>query len=117
KMVKSMFTDPNRIHPNDQGNVDGNPVFIYHDIFNPNKEEVEDLKSRYEKGTVGDVEVKEKLNTAIQNFLRPIREKRKQHEKEYVKAILDEGTTFARVLAKDTLERTRKAMHLDYPTI
>lgn len=114
KMVKSMYTDPNRIHPDDAGTVEGNPVFIYHDIFNSNKEEVEDLKKRYEKGTVGDVEVKEKLNNALQNFLKPIRERRKEFEKEDIKAILDEGTTFARVLAKDTLNRAREAMHLNY---
>jgi len=117
KMVKSMFTDPNRIHPNDPGKVEGNPVFIYHDIFNPNKEEVKDLKERYRKGEVGDVEVKEKLNIALENFLEPIRERRKEYEKEDIRKILDEGTKFARNIAIETLERTRKAMHLDYPSI
>jgi tryptophanyl-tRNA synthetase len=117
KMVKSMYTDPNRIHPDDPGTVEGNPVFIYHDIFNPNKEEVEDLKKRYKEGTVGDVEVKEKLNKVLQDFLGPIREKRKEYEKEDIKAILDEGTTFARILARDTLERTRQAMHLNYTNL
>ncbi len=117
KMVKSMFTDPNRIHPNDPGTVEGNPVFIYHDAFNPNKEEILDLKERYVKGTVGDIEVKDKLNIALQNFLKPIREKRIEHEKDDVKTYLDDGTLFARVIAKDTLERTRKAMHLNYSTL
>jgi tryptophanyl-tRNA synthetase len=117
KMIKNMYTDPNRIHPNDPGTVEGNPVFIYHDIFNTNKAEVEDLKERYRKGTVGDVEVKEKLNIAIQAFLQPIREKRKQHEKDDVKAILDEGTLFARTIAKETLARVRESMHLNYPTL
>jgi len=117
KKVKDMYTDPKRIHPNDPGTVEGNPVFIYHDIFNSNKDEVKDLKNRYRKGEVGDVEVKEKLNIALQNFLRPIRERRKEAEKENIKKILDEGTTYARELAQKTLERTRKAMHLDYPNI
>lgn len=117
KKIKSMFTDPNRVHPNDPGTVEGNPVFIYHDIFNPNKEEVKDLKERYIKGTVGDVEVKDKLNIAIQAFLEPIRNKRKEFEKEDIKKILDEGTSYARSIAIKTLERTRKAMHLDYPSI
>jgi tryptophanyl-tRNA synthetase len=117
RKVKDMYTDPKRIHPNDPGTVEGNPVFIYHDIFNPNKDEVKDLKNRYRKGEVGDVEVKEKLNVALQNFLRPIREKRKEAEKEDIKKILDEGTSYARELAQKTLERTRKAMHLDYPSL
>jgi len=114
KMVKSMFTDPNRIHPNDPGTIEGNPVFMYHDIFNPNKEEVEDLKKRYKTGDVGDVEVKEKLNIAIQNFIRPIRERRKEYEKEDIQAILKNGTDYARPLASRTLKRIKKAMHLDY---
>jgi tryptophanyl-tRNA synthetase len=66
---------------------------------------------------VGDVEVKEKLNIAIQAFIKPIRERRKEFEKEDIKKILDEGTAYARIIAIKTLERTRKAMHLDYPSI
>ena len=114
KMIKGMYTDPNRIHPNDPGTVEGNPVFIYHDIFNTNHEEVEDLKERYKKGTVGDVEVKDKLEKSIQEFLEPIRENRNKHEKDDIKGILDEGTMFARTLAQKTLERAKEAMHLNY---
>jgi len=114
KMIKNMFTDPKRIHPNDPGTVEGNPVFIYHDAFNPNKEEVADLKERYVKGTVSDVEVKEKLNIAMQNFLGPIRERRYASEKSDVFSILEEGTTFARNIAAETIERTRSSMYLDY---
>jgi tryptophanyl-tRNA synthetase len=117
KMVKGMYTDPNRIHPNDPGTVEGNPVFIYHDVFNENKEEVEDLKERYRKGTVGDVEVKEKLEKSIQQFLEPIRERRKKFEKEDIKGILNEGSMVARTLAQETLERTREAMHLNYSSL
>src|SRR3990170_4730342 len=58
RKVMSMYTDPTRIHPTDPGHVEGNPVFIYHDAFNPNTAEVAELKERYRKGTVGDVEVK-----------------------------------------------------------
>src|SRR5213079_333662 len=61
KKIRAMYTDPNRIHPTDPGRVEGNPVFVYHDVFNPDKAEVEDLKRRYRAGTVRDVEVKEKL--------------------------------------------------------
>jgi tryptophanyl-tRNA synthetase len=66
-----MYTDPNRISADIPGNVEGNPVFQYHDYFNPNKAEVEDLKERYRAGRVGDVEVKEKLAVALNNFLDP----------------------------------------------
>ncbi len=76
KKVFSMYTDPNRIRADIPGRVEGNPVFIYHDIFNPNREEVEDLKARYRQGRVGDVEVKEKLAIALNHFLDPIRERR-----------------------------------------
>ncbi|KKQ69627.1 MAG: Tryptophan-tRNA ligase [Candidatus Shapirobacteria bacterium GW2011_GWE2_38_30] len=78
--VKTMYTDPNRIHPTDPGKVEGNPVFIYHDAFNDNKSEVADLKDRYQKGTVGDVEVKQKLAVAINKFLDPIRQTRQKFE-------------------------------------
>ena len=70
KRVMSMFTDPTRIHPTDPGHVEGNPVFTYHDVFNPNKAEVEELKERYRKGTVGDVEVKQKLFDALERVPR-----------------------------------------------
>ncbi len=78
KKVFSMYTDPNRIRADIPGTVEGNPVFIYHDIFNPDKAEVEDLKERYRNGGVGDVEVKEKLTSALNAFLDPIREKREE---------------------------------------
>ncbi|MDO9300997.1 MAG: tryptophan--tRNA ligase, partial [Anaerolineales bacterium] len=74
--VKGMYTDPKRLRATDPGTVEGNPVFIYHDAFNPSYAEVDDLKERYRKGQVGDVEVKEKLAEAINTFLEPIREKR-----------------------------------------
>ena len=72
----SMYTDPTRIHPTDPGHVEGNPVFIYHDAFNPNKAEVEEMKERYRKGTIGDVEVKKRLVVCLNEFLAPIRERR-----------------------------------------
>src|SRR6185312_6204785 len=80
KRVMSMFTDPTRIHPTDPGHVEGNPVFTYHDVFNPDKTEVEDLKERYKKGTVGDVEVKQKLYDALNAFLTPVRERRLEYQ-------------------------------------
>lgn len=114
--VKVMYTDPSRIHPTDPGKVEGNPVFIYHDIFNPNKAEVDDLKDRYRNGKVGDVEVKTKLATAINNFLEPLRERRIQYENnpELVMDILREGTRKTQEEAKQTMDMVREAMKIKY---
>src|SRR5256885_9737061 len=72
----SMYTDPTRLRATDPGHVEGNPAFLYHEVFNLNREEVADLKGRYRRGAVGDVEVKQKLATALNTFLEPIRERR-----------------------------------------
>ncbi len=116
KRVMSMFTDPTRIHPTDPGHVEGNPVFTYHDVFNPDKAEVEDLKERYRKGTVGDVEVKEKLFNALNGFLEPIRSRRAEYasKPEMVREILIEGTRTGRALAQRTIEEVREAMKIRY---
>lgn len=110
--VRSMYTDPTRIKATDPGKVEGNPVFIYHDAFNPNKDEVEDLKARYRAGTVGDVEVKTKLSIAINNFLAPIRAKRAEFEgkNDLIDQIIDEGSKKARLEAQETLNQVLKAM-------
>ncbi len=114
KKVRSMYTDPNRIHADIPGTVEGNPVFAYHDTFNPNKEEVEDLKVRYGKGTVGDVEVKEKLITALNDFLDPIRDRIAKAEADtgLVDEIIFEGTRRMQEIARDTLREVKKAMGL-----
>jgi len=114
KKVMGMYTDPKRIHPTDPGTVEGNPVFIYHDAFNVNKDEVEDLKKRYKEGRVGDVAVKEKLVKAINNFLDPIREKRSYYNSHLneVKEILQEGTKKTRSRAQETLKEVRGIMGL-----
>ncbi|PIP04274.1 tryptophan--tRNA ligase [candidate division WWE3 bacterium CG23_combo_of_CG06-09_8_20_14_all_40_14] len=118
KRVMSMFTDPKRVRADVPGTVEGNPVFIYHDAFNSNKGEVEDLKTRYRKGTVGDVEVKQKLFEALDKFLSPIREKREKASKSAdERGILEQGTGEAIKIAQETLERVRSAMHLDYPSL
>ena len=114
KRVTSMYTDPNRTSADVPGTVEGNPVFAYHDFFNPNKEEVEDLKARYRTGKVGDVEVKEKLTIALNNFLEPTRERRAFYESQtgFVDELIYEGTLRAREEAKATLIETKKAMGL-----
>jgi tryptophanyl-tRNA synthetase len=112
--VKKMYTDPNRVKATDPGTVEGNPVFIYHDAFNTNSSEVEDLKERYRAGTVGDVEVKEKLAIAINKFLEPVRVRRAEYPLDKVKEILMAGTAKAKLEAEETLEKVRLAMKINY---
>ncbi len=113
KKVKGMFTDPNRLSADVPGTVEGNPVFIYHDYFNPNKAEVDDLKTRYREGRVGDVEVKEKLTVALNNFLDPMRERRQQYEEAgRVEEIIVKGTEEVRKMTQATVLEMRKAMGL-----
>ncbi len=116
KKVMSMYTDPNRIRPTDSGTVEGNPVFIYHDAFNPNKDEVEDLKRRYRKGEVGDVEVKQKLAIAINVLLEPMRLRRQTLEAspEKIEAILAEGVKKGRLVSEEVLEQVKTAMKINY---
>jgi tryptophanyl-tRNA synthetase len=114
--VRQMYTDPKRVRADIPGTVEGNPVFLYHDAFNPNKEEVEDLKTRYRAGKVGDVEVKTKLAAAINTLLDPIRERRNQAlaRPGYIREVLMEGSRKARGVAQQTMERVRDAVKLKY---
>lgn len=113
RKVMSMYTDPNRIRADVPGTVEGNPVFIYHDAFNPNRAEIDDLKARYRAGTVGDVEVKQKLVIAINNLLDPMRERRAMVDKTgLIEEILWEGTLCVREETKQTLYAMQKAMGL-----
>ncbi len=114
KKVTSMMTDPKRIHATDPGTVEGNPVFIYHDAFNPDTAEVEDLKQRYREGKVGDVEVKQKLEKALNNFLEPIRERREKYPIEKVKEIVAAGTKHTLEEAAKTMELVREAIKINY---
>ena len=117
KRVMSMFTDPNRVRADIPGKVEGNPVFIYHDAFNVNTEEVDDLKERYKKGKVGDVEVKKKLAVAINTMLEPFREKRREFEKkpDIVRDILHDGTKRANEVASRNIQEIIKKMGLYKP--
>ena len=116
RQVMKMFTDPNRVRADIPGRVEGNPVFIYHDLFNPDTAEVDDLKERYRSGTVGDVEVKRKLARALNDFLDPIRERRAEFARRdgLVEEILHAGNAEMQVVAKETMERVREAMGLTY---
>ena len=116
KKVRSMYTDPKRIRPDVPGTVEGNPVFLYHDVFNADIAEVEDLKSRYRAGKVGDVEVKDKLAKALNATLEPLRERRRElaSRPQRIREILVEGSARARRTAVETMERVRDAMQISY---
>jgi tryptophanyl-tRNA synthetase len=116
--VRRMYTDPTRLRATDPGHVEGNPVFMYHDAFNPDVDEVNDLKERYVKGAVGDVEVKQKLARALNAFLDPIREKRAHYEAHMgdVRDALAAGTRAEKSVGEETMAMVRDAMGINYLT-
>jgi tryptophanyl-tRNA synthetase len=120
KKVRRMVTDISGTHPRlkatDPGVVEYNPVFLYHDVFNPDTEEVADLKERYEKGTVSDGEVKDKLVAALNAFLDPIRERRARilDRAGYAAEVLEDGSRREREVAQETIAEVREAMRLVY---
>jgi len=116
KKVMTMYTDPKRIRADVPGTVEGNPVFTYHDAFNPNTAEVADLKARYRAGKVGDVEVKTKLASALNAHLEPIRARRAAilAKPDRLKEILFEGSNRARAIAGETMARVRDAVKISY---
>ena len=116
KKVMRMYTDPKRIRADIPGTVEGNPVFTYHDAFNPDTAEVDDLKARYRAGTVGDVEVKQKLARALNAALDPLRERRAEvlSRPGRVREILMDGSLRARRIARETMEQVREAVGLAY---
>ena len=115
--VMAMYTDPTRLRATDPGHVEGNPVFAFHDAFNPDLGEVADLKDRYVAGRVGDVEVKQRLVVALEAFLDPIRERRREllaENPSIVEDVLRSGTVRARIEAAETIQAVRAAMQIDY---
>ena len=116
KKVMQMYTDPKRVRADIPGTVEGNPVFMYHDAFNPDTAEIDDLKTRYRAGKVGDVEVKTKLAKALNARLEPMRGRRADvlARPAMLREILYEGSRKARTIAQDTMERVRAAVKLKY---
>lgn len=116
KKVFKVYTDPNRIHATDPGTVEGNIAFVYHDFFNEDKKEVEEMKERYREGKIKDVEVKERLFEVMNEKLSPIREKRKEAEgmkgKLLEKAL--EGSKKVSGIAKNTIGEMKEVMQLDF---
>ena len=119
RKVRGMYTDPQRVRADVPGRVEGNPVFTYHDVFNPDQDEVEHLKERYRRGEVGDVEVKEKLARAINSFLSPIRERRARYEAQpvLIEEILASGIRRMRKEAGETMGLVREAMGMSGPSL
>lgn len=116
KKVMEMYTDPNHIHVQDPGKVEGNVVFMYLDIFDEDKKVVADLKKEYEKGGLGDVKIKKHLAKVLSNLITPIRERREKlaENPKAVMEILEEGTKKAREEAIKTLDEVRRAMKIDF---
>ena len=116
KKVMRMYTDPKRVRADIPGTVEGNPVFIYHDAFNPNTAEVDDLKIRYRAGTVGDVEVKECLVRAVDAVLDPMRERRAGiiSRPGRLREIVMDGSSRARAIARETMKDVRASVGLGY---
>ena len=116
KKVMRMYTDPKRIRADIPGTVEGNPVFVYHDAFNADTDEVEELKTRYRSGSVGDVEVKDCLAKAINIVLDPMRERRAEvlAQPGRLREIVMDGSTTARRIAQDTMRQVRAAVGLAY---
>lgn len=119
KRVFQIITDPNRIHATDKGQVEGNTVFVYHDVFNPNNEEVSDLKKRYAQGKVSDVEVKEKLFAAMDAMLTPIRERRKEAEgkKEELLDMVLAHSQEVRKIARSIADQMKEAMKINFKSV
>lgn len=116
KKVFQVYTDPARIHATDPGNIEGNVAFIYHDLFNNNKDEVEKMKDLYRQGEIKDVEVKERLFEVMNEYLKPIRERRVEAEgmkDELLTKALD-GSKKVQVIAKDIVEQMKEAMELSF---
>ena len=116
KKVMAMFTDPKRIHGDEPGKVEGNPVFVYLDAFAEHGDpaKIEEYKERYKKGKIKDVDVKVYLLEVLERFLQPLRTLRNEFEKQdgLVDKVLKEGTKKARKEAQKTLEDVRGAMKM-----
>jgi len=113
RKVMAMYTDPNRIRADVPGTVEGNPVFVYHRVFNPDRAEVQELEARYRAGTVGDVEVKRRLAIAINALLEPMRERRVRYDVPgLIEDLIWRGTQRVRAETTETLQEVRTAMGL-----
>lgn len=118
KKVMSMYTDPNHIRVEDPGQIEGNTVFTYLDVFAKDKDAVEEMKEHYKRGGLGDMKVKKYLNEVMQAELEPIRNRRIELAKDMdaVYDMLKDGSDKARAVAADTLREVREAIGIEYFT-
>ena len=116
KKVMGMYTDPNRIRASDPGTVENNPLWIFHDIFNPDKVWVEQTKALYQAGQIGDVTCKKKLVEVLNALLDPIRRRRSQYHDDLAQVlqILRNGAERANAVAEQTLSAVKKYIHQDF---
>lgn len=116
RKVMGMYTDPKRIRPTDPGKVEGNPVWIFHETFNPDRSWVTEHEEAYRQGKIGDVAVKRKLIDVLNDFLEPIRARRRELEKspDRILAVLRNGTERANAVTEETLRLAKQAMRQDF---
>lgn len=114
--IMNMYTDPGRVRASDPGKTENNPLWIFHETFNPDKSWVESTKDLYRRGGIGDVAVKKRLCDVLNDLLAPIRERRKHFERhpEEVLDALRIGTERAVRIAEKTLSLAKRALHQDY---
>jgi len=114
KAVNAMYTDPNHLRIEDPGQVEGNIVFTYLDAFDPNKEEVEELKAHYRRGGLGDGTVKKRLEGVLKELISPIRERREELAKDpdYIMDVLRQGTDKCRLITQQTLDEVKDGLGL-----
>lgn len=110
--IMRMYTDPNRLKPTDKGTIENNPLWIFHETFNPDKAWVAEAEERYRQGQIGDVECKKRLIDVINSLLDPMRERRKLYENhtDYLIEIIKKGTEKANIIANETVGLVKKAM-------
>lgn len=114
--VMKMYTDPDHIHVEDPGKIEGNVVFAYLDVFARDKNKVAELKQQYQQGGLGDVAVKRYLIEELDIVLKPIRERRAELAKnpDAIYDILRQGTDRAKNVAAQTLKEVKSAMKINY---
>ncbi len=114
--VKMMYTDPGHLRVEDPGKIEGNVVFTYLDVFDPDQAGLAELKAHYQRGGLGDGVVKKRLNGILQDFIAPIRTKREALEKDpkYVTDVIRQGTAKAAEVVAQTVREVKAAMGIDY---
>jgi tryptophanyl-tRNA synthetase len=112
--VRAMFTDSGHLRASDPGRVEGNVVFAHLDTFDPRREEVEELKQRYQAGGLGDAVLKQRLEEVLQSVLQPIRDRRREFagDPDAITSILRTGTARTRGTAAGVLQDVRAAFSL-----